>query len=278
MRRETVNVGELRVSYLTEGAGWPLLLLHGVWGSAIEWQWVLPEFARRYLVLAPDLPGSGASETPPESSPDYYARFIGQFLDALGLNQTILVGNSLGGLAAIQFAATTAHRVAATVLVDSAGLGSEIAPTNRLIALPGVGDSMMFWAMMPWGAAQRAWLRATYLFAHPSRVPPEWLAEQNRLALQPRFLSHWMAVYRSVVGLQGQRVVVLDQLGSLNMPSLVVWGERDRLFPVAQARSAAARLPRGQLAVIPDCGHLPHVEQPDLFRETVGAFLGKAVT
>lgn len=278
MRRETTNVGGLRVSYLTEGAGWPLLLLHGAWGSAVEWKSVLPEFAHRYLVLAPDLPGSGESDTPPDTSPDYYVRFIGQFLDALGLNQTILVGNSLSGLAAIRFAATTSHRVAAVVLVDSAGLGPEVAASSRLVAMPGVGDSMTFWAMMPWGAVQRAWMRATYLFADPARVPPEWFAEQNRLAQRPRFLSHWLAVNRSVIGLQGQRMVLLDQLGSLNMPSLVVWGEQDRLFPVAQGRAAALRLPRGQLAVIPDCGHLPQVERPDQFLEAVGTFLGKAVT
>jgi pimeloyl-ACP methyl ester carboxylesterase len=277
MRREQVNVGGVTVSYLTEGAGWPLLLLHGAWENAVDWHWVLPELAQRYLVLAPDLPGTNEDDLVSDKSPDYYAGFIGQFLDALGLHQAILVGNSLGGLAAIRFAATTSDRVAAVVLVDSVGLGPEISPIARMPALPGVGESMMLWAMTPWGAMQRTWSRACLYFAHPSLAPSEWLAEQNRLARRPRFLSHWLDVYRSIIGPQGQRVVVLDQLDGLEMPSLVVWGEQDRALPVSQGQEAAKRLPQGQLALISDCGHLPQLERPDEFVHTVSSFLAKAV-
>ena len=83
-----------------------------------------------------------------------------------------------------------------------------------------------------------------------------------------------MAVLRALVSPLGQREVLVDRLPSLKIPTLVVWGARDRVFPESQAREAVAHLPEGSLAVIPDCGHMPHVECPDRFLAALGEFLG----
>jgi pimeloyl-ACP methyl ester carboxylesterase len=83
-----------------------------------------------------------------------------------------------------------------------------------------------------------------------------------------------LAAVRAQVELRGQREVLLDQLPTLQIPTLVVWGVRDRVFPEAQARDAVARLRDGSLSLIPDCGHMPHIECPDLFVATLGEFLG----
>jgi 4,5:9,10-diseco-3-hydroxy-5,9,17-trioxoandrosta-1(10),2-diene-4-oate hydrolase len=112
------------------------------------------------------------------------------------------------------------------------------------------------------------------LFAHPPEsVPREWLAEQCRLALWPGYLEAHLSVLRAMVGPLGQREVLVDRLPSLEVPTLVVWGAGDRVFPEAHAREAAVRLREGSLALIPGCGHMPHVECPDRFLAALDEFL-----
>jgi len=86
------------------------------------------------------------------------------------------------------------------------------------------------------------------------------------------------AALRAQIDLGGQREVLVDQLPDLEMPTLVVWGERDRVFPYSQARTAVSRLRQGVLELIPDCGHLPHVERPDCFAAILGRFLDGQVS
>src|SRR5215212_2277633 len=105
-------------------------------------------------------------------------------------------------------------------------------------------------------------------------VPREWLAEQRRLAVSPGYLAAHLTALRAQVAPGGQREVLLDRLYLMKMPTLVVWGGRDRVFPESQAREAAARLQEGSLAIIPDCGHMPHVECPDRFLAALDGFLG----
>ena len=116
------------------------------------------------------------------------------------------------------------------------------------------------------------------LFADsPRSVPREWLVEQCRLALSPGYLEAHLTALRALVSPLGQREVLVNRLPSLQVPALVVWGARDRVFPESQAREAAARLRKGSLAVIPDCGHMPHVECPDRFLGALDGFLLKRV-
>jgi pimeloyl-ACP methyl ester carboxylesterase len=193
----------------------------------------------------------------------------------LEIGPAALVGNSFGGLIALRLALSEPARVTALVLVGSAGLGREVNPAFTSDNVPGLSEvAMPFWRT-PVGAYQRAWGRTALLFAHPpGSVPRGWLAEQCRLALSPGYLEAHLAVLRALVGPLGQREVVVDRLPSLKIPTLVVWGERDRVFPESQAREAVARLPEGSLAVIPECGHMPHVECPDRFLAALGGFIG----
>jgi 4,5:9,10-diseco-3-hydroxy-5,9,17-trioxoandrosta-1(10),2-diene-4-oate hydrolase len=163
--------------------------------------------------------------------------------------------------------------VSALCLVDSAGLGRTVTYALRAPTLPGYGEVSIAWTKTPPGAAGRAWMRANLLFAHPHLVPAEWLAEQRRLARRPGFLEAALSALRAQISPGGQREVLLEDLPSLTMPTLVVWGARDRVFPRRQAQSAVDRLKEGSLAVLPDCGHLPQVERPDRFAAVLGRFL-----
>jgi pimeloyl-ACP methyl ester carboxylesterase len=277
VEEQNVDVDGLPIRYLSAGTGPPLVLLHGAGDNALDWRWVFPALARTHRVYAPDLPGSPNSARPAiDYSSAYFERFVAAFVDALDIGQATFVGNSLGGLIALRLALSEPTRVTALVLVDSAGLGRTINPAFTSVNVPGLGEAAMPLWRTPIGAYQRAWGRTALLFAHPpGTVPREWLAEQCRLALSPGYLEAHMAVLRALVSPLGQREVLVDHLPSLKMPTLVVWGARDRVFPESQAREAGARLPEGSLALIPDCGHMPHVECPDHFLGVLGGFMLK---
>ncbi len=274
VEERNIDVGGLPAHYLTAGEGPPLVLLHALGESALDWQWVLPALARTHRVYALDLPGFGYSAKPSaEYSPAFFARFVGAYLDALGLERPAVVGNSLGGLAALRLALSEPARVGALGLVASAGLGREVTYALRLPTLPGYGEAAVVWGKTPLGAFQRAWSRVPLLFGRPERVPAEWITEQTRIAQLPGFTEATMAALRAQVDLGGQREVLVDQLPHLPMPTLVIWGERDRVFPYSQGQRAFSRLRRGTLELIPDCGHLSHVERPDRFAAILGEFL-----
>jgi pimeloyl-ACP methyl ester carboxylesterase len=272
---QSVEIDGLPIRYLAAGEGPPLVLLHGAGDNSLDWRWVLPALARDHRVYAPELPGSPDSARPAAAySPAFFERFVATFVDALGTGRATFVGNSLGGLIALRLALSEPDRVRALVLVDGAGLGSAINPLFTSVNIPLLGEAAMPFWRTPVGAYQRAWGRTALLFAHPpGSVPRQWLAEQCRLAQSPGYLEAHLSVLRTIVSPLGQREVLVDRLPSLKVPTLVVWGERDRVFPESQARGAVGRLRDGSLAIIPDCGHMPHVECPDRFVGAVDGFL-----
>lgn len=278
VEEQRINVGGLTTRYFTAGNdGLPLVLLHGDGDSALDWSWVLPMLAATHRVYAPDLPGAGDSAKPNrEYSPEFLAQFAIDFLSAIGIERAVLVGNSLGGLVALHVALSRSEQVAALALVDSSGLGHSVSMLLSHLTLPWYGDAAITWCKTPFGAKQRAWSRAALLFAHPSQVPDAWVAEQERMALLPGFLEASLSSLRAQLDLFGQRKVLLDSLGQLQMPTLVVWGTDDLVLPKDQARDAVSRLQQGQLALIPDCGHLPHIERPELFTAELSKFLAGA--
>ena len=272
---QSVEIDGLPIRYLSVGEGPPLVLLHGAGDNSLDWRWVVPALASKHRVYALDLPGSPDSARPAaDYSPAFFERFVAAFVDALGIGRATFVGNSLGGLIALRLALSEPARVTALVLVDSAGLGRTVNPAFTSVNVPGPFEAAIPFWRTPVGAYQRAWGRTALLFAHPpGSVPREWLAEQCRLALSPGYLEAHMAVLRALVSPLGQREVLVDRLPSLKIPTLVVWGARDRVFPEVQARDAVAHLPEGSLALIPDCGHMPHVECPDRFLAALDGFI-----
>ena len=277
VEKQDIEIDRLPIRYLAGGEGPSLVLLHGAGDNALDWQWVMPTLAATHRVYAPDLPGSPDSARPAaDYSPAFFERFVAAFVDALDIGRATFVGNSLGGLIALRLALSEPERAGALILVDSAGLGPAVNPAFTSVNVPGLGEAALPFWRTPVGAYQRAWGRTALLFAHPpGSVPREWVAEQCRLALSPGYLEAHLAVLRTQVGFGGQREVLVDQLPLLEIPTLVVWGAGDRVFPESQARVAAARLQEGSLAVVPDCGHMPHVECPDRFLAALDDFLGR---
>lgn len=266
IRQEQIDIAGLRVRYLTGGDGSPVVLLHGDGESAADWSWVLPALASTHRVYAPDLPGHGDTDKPQSDyTPESLTHFVTELIDAWGLDRVALVGNSMGGLIALSIALEPTRRVTSLCLVDSAGLGRFISPAITGQALPGVGEMLAQWGKRPLGARQLAWTRALLFFAQPFEAPKEWLDEQTRLIQLPGFMEAVIASMRSDLTYGMQRILLLDRLPELSMPVHLIWGERDRVLPVSQAREAVRRLSHGSLTVIPYAGHLPQVERPGEF-------------
>ena len=276
VEEQKIEVEGLPTRYLVAGGGLPLLLLHGVGDNALDWQWVMPALASTYRVYAPDLPGSGGSANPrSDYSPAFFTRFVAAFLNALEVERAAVVGNSLGGLVGLRLALAEPARVAALGLVSSGGLGREVTYALRSLALPGYGELAVAWGKRRPGAAQRALGRAALVFARPQDAPRKWIKEQYRMARLPGFLEAQLAAVRAQVELKGQREVLVDRLAQVERPTMVVWGTRDRVLPYSQAKEAFSHLQEGYLKLIPECGHLPHVEQPDRFASSLRRFLSE---
>ncbi len=251
------------------------MLLHGVGTSSGEWSWVLPDLARNHCVYAVDLPGYDGSYEPPDYAPAFTASFVSSFLDAIGAERAVVVGNSFGGLVALHLALSEPTRVSALVLSDSAGLGRAVNPALVALSAPGAGGLAKTLAKTRLGAAQRSFRRALLLFARPWQIPLKWVKDQYKLAQLPNFTDATLATLRNTVSATGQREVLLDRLPQLQMPTLILWGIEDKLLPYSHAKDAIALVQDGSLELFPNCGHLPHVEQPKRFVSTLEEFLSE---
>jgi pimeloyl-ACP methyl ester carboxylesterase len=267
-----VDVAGAPAQYLEAGSGPPLLLVHGHEQSATSWRWVIPALARTHRVLAVSLPGYGGTASGTYAPGSDTAPFVADFLDALGIGSLDVVGHSAGGVVALRLALADPARVRTLVLVDSAGLGREVHPLLAVDTLPVVGELAILLSRLPGGAVGRTTMSAAMLFAQPWRVPVEFFKEQHDQGRRPGQLEASTATARALFSSSGQRQILLDRLPAVTAPTLVVWGGCDYVVPVGQAQAAVNLLPRGRLTVLPDCGHLPHVENPVRFAAVLDAW------
>lgn len=252
-----------------------LLLVHGIGDSSETWREVIPLLARTHTVIAPDLLGHGQSDKPrADYSLGGFANGLRDLLVLLGHESATVMGHSLGGGVALQFAYQFPERCERLVLVCSGGLGAEVSPVLRVASLPGA-DAWIFASVQPavrWPvlAFARGCTRVGLLDdCDVEELQTVWKALRDR-STRAAFLR----TLRSVVDLRGQAVSSRDRLYlTRNMPTMLIWGGRDPILPVAQAREVAAELPDVVLEVLPRAGHIPHRNDPTRFVQVVEEFL-----
>lgn len=263
------------VTYRHLGSGPVVMLVHGLAGSLHTWDEVAVALATKYTVIAPDLAGHGGSDGPAgDYSLGAYASGLRDILDALGYERATIVGHSLGGGIAMQFAYQFPQRCERIVLVSSGGLGDEVSLALRAAALPAAELVLPVIAhrhLIAVGSTIGRWVTA--LGVSPSENLLESLRTYATLA-DPRARRTFVRTVRAVIDFHGQRVSATDLLPSLaNKPSLIMWGTEDRIIPVEHAHNAQKLLPRGQLALFEGAGHFPHLADPARFVQTLTIFI-----
>jgi pimeloyl-ACP methyl ester carboxylesterase len=249
----------------------PIVLLHGTSASLHTWDGWVAALLPRHRVVRLDLPGFGLTGPAPDD--DYsmgrYVEFIASALDTLGIEQCVIAGNSFGGWISWETALAHPDRIKGLVLVDAAGypLQSESVPIGfRLANVPVLNRVME--SVLPRGIVESS-LRNTY--GDPSRVTPELvdryyeltLREGNRRALAQRFAA-------------GRGTTEPGRIRSLRLPTLILWGDRDRLIPPSYAERFHRDIAGSELVMFPGLGHVPQEEDPAATVAAVLAFLDRA--
>ncbi|CAA0103854.1 putative protein [Mycolicibacterium vanbaalenii] len=255
-----------------------LLLIHGMAGSADTWRAVIPQLAKKYRVVAPDLTGHGQSSKPrTDYSLGAFAVGLRDLLDELGIESATIVGHSLGGGVAMQFLYQHPDYCRRLVLISSGGLGPDVGWVLRLLAAPGAELVMPIIAPAPVlraGNAVRTWLSSAGL--RSPRGAEIWSAYSSFSDRETR--EAFLRTLRSVVDYRGQSVSALNRLTlRADLPALAIWGEQDTIIPVAHAYSALEARPDCRLEVLPDVGHFAQVEAPTEVVDLIEDFIATTV-
>ena len=279
IERRFVTLHGYRVAYRTGGATEDverpvLVLVHGIADSSETWRKVLPGLARNHRVVALDLLGYGDSGKPRH---DYslggFANVIRDLMVALEIESATLLGHSLGGGVAMQFAYQHPTRCERLVLVSTGGLGPEVSWILRALAAPGAEYviPLLFPRVMRYaGKALGAGLRR--LGVRAPVLADEWRA--YAALTEPANRDPFVRTLRSVIDVRGQAITARDRLYlTSHLPTLIVWGARDRIIPVAHATAAHQALPGSRLVIFERSGHFPHTEDPDRFVDAVTDFV-----
>lgn len=274
MERREITLHGHRVTYTTAGTDGPaVLLLHGIAGSSHTWDGVLPRLSETCRVVAPDLLGHGESAKPKgDYSLGAYASGVRDLLAALGVEAATIVGHSLGGGVAMQFAYQFPELVERLVLVDSGGLGREVTPLLRAVTLPGAEVVLPLIAHRHVVSAGR-WI-GRYVPAALRRPAVDEVARGYCSLVDTEARAAFVHTARSVMDVGGQRVDASDRLYlATELPTMVVWGGRDSFIPVAHAERFASLVPTARVEVFEGAGHFPHVDEPARFATLLADFV-----
>ena len=272
---EEINLHGNRVSFLRAGEGPALLLLHGIAGSFETWAPLMPALTDEFTVIAPDMLGHGGSAKPRgDYSLGAYAAGARDLLLALGHESATVVGHSLGGGVAMQFSYQFPMHTERLALVDSGGLGEEVNIVLRAATLPG-SELVLPLITKAWvtdtGRRVAGWLDAVGL--QPGADMTEVARGYASLA-DPEARAAFIHTARSVIDHRGQRVSARDRLYlAESLPTLIVWGERDRIIPPSHGEEAARLMPGSRYELFEGAGHFPHLEEPIRFARLLARFV-----
>ncbi|MEO6628058.1 MAG: alpha/beta fold hydrolase, partial [Aquihabitans sp.] len=273
--RATLSLHGHNVYYRRAGKGPVVLLVHGMAGSSATWQSVIEEMTEHFTVIAPDLPGHDRSAKPRgDYSLGAYASFLRDLLHELDLGPATVVGQSLGGGVAMQFAYQYPELCHRLVLVGSGGLGEEVSGLLRVLALPGVElVGPVAFAPIIGDAIEGFTKLATKVGLRPDPDKVQMFRAYRSLS-DPETRTAFLHTLRAVVDHRGQRVSALDKLHMAEqIPTLIVWGADDNIIPVQHALDAHAAIPNSRLEVFEGCGHFVHAEEPRRFARLLQEFI-----
>lgn len=268
-----ITVDDLSIRYWSAGRGpSSVILLHGLGGYVENWQKNVACLAQNHRVVALDLPGFGRSDKPDiQYSIPYWTAFVQKFMRALKIDRAVLLGASMGGAIALQFALRYPQQVERLILSASAGLGKEVALFLKILSLPILGE----WLSRPSrNGSEQFWKEMVF---DRVKITPTLIDKDYEVSAIPGAQQSFLRALRSLVNIQGLRKEEIDpilgRLEEIQTPTLILWGAQDRVLPVACAQNAVKRFPNARLHVFDPCGHLPNYERADEFNTLVADFL-----
>lgn len=264
MTERDVVVRGLRLRVREAGAGPAMVLVHGLGADRRIWEGTMAAFAGRHRVVALDLPGHGESDKPDaDYTPDYFADVVRGMARALGIDEAVLVGTSLGGRIALEIAATYpdwAHTVVLSAPAPIMG-GAWTPPVGW--ALANLTSPLLLRWLLPRGI-ERGFFDPECAGA---RLRRSFVAEQLARKDFPDFAR---AVARAVAGIVSGAP---PDVARVRQPMLLLWGRHDRIVEPSGATALLAELPSARLRLLDRCGHMPMLEQPDAFHAALDEFL-----
>jgi 4,5:9,10-diseco-3-hydroxy-5,9,17-trioxoandrosta-1(10),2-diene-4-oate hydrolase len=263
--------GEHRVHYHEAGSGPPLLLLHGSGPGVSGWsnfRGNFPVFAQRFRTVVMDMPGFGRSELPPleRAYPRVAADSVLRLLDELQIEQTHLLGNSMGGYVALEFALAYPDRVGRIVGMGPGGLAANVFGPDQSEGARRLSEFMM----APSKEAMAAWVDT--MVANKAVVDDSLIEERLANAQAPGAIQSAISIFLSL-GQHPEPTPLYARLRRMKAPTLITWGRDDRMLPVEGAYFGFRQLPNAELHVFSNCGHWAQVERKDEFERLVVEFL-----
>jgi pimeloyl-ACP methyl ester carboxylesterase len=275
MKPQMITVDGDRVAYRAAGSGPVLLLVHGMAGSSLTWQHVIPALAGRFTVVVPDLLGHGLSDKPRgEYSLGAHTDTLRDLLDALGHERATVVGQSLGGGIAMQFAYQFPERCERLVLVNSGGLGPEVNVILRALTAPGaeyVFPLVCSPRLRDVAGRVGTWLGRVGVRSTPAREEV-WRSYASLADADAR--QAFFRGLHAVIDMRGQVVSARRRLyRAAALPTLIVWGAEDPFIPVSHGIAAHRDIPGSRLEIFAGVGHYPHCEAPERFVQVLVDFV-----
>ena len=271
--QQSLAVGGLSVRFERRGRGPALVLVHGLLGYSFSWRQVLDRFSQHREVFALDMPGAGFSESSPtlDAHLSAAADRLREFLDVLGIKSCDLVGSSYGGATSLLLATMNPERVHTLTMVSPANPWSRIG-RKRLAALSLPAVSRVFpplaRLMTP---LHRVFVRRMY--GDRSRATADTLRGYSLPLLRMGTLEHAVKIARSWHS--DMRELEQQLPKAANIPTLIVWGSKDRVVDPASAKTLSRCFKQSRTVVMEGAGHLPYEECPEEFASIVGSFLGE---
>jgi len=263
------------ISYREMGEGPAIILVHGITSSSNTWSKTMPLLARDHRVVAFDLFGHGeSSKTVKDCSLGAYASTLRDLTVLLNVPRATVIGHSLGGGIAMQFAYQFPERIERMVLVSAGGLGRDVNLALRAATLPGSELVMPLMFSQPMrNATNKAGSMLSRIGIHGNadiEGISEGFASLGDTATRRAFIQ----TIRAVADATGQRVDALDRIHLTELlPTMLIWGGRDRIIPVSHAHEAAELMPDCRLEIFEDSGHFPFNNHPHRFADVVSEFM-----
>ncbi len=264
-----------RRAFLSAGQGPPLLLIHGIGDSSSTWLPVVDSFATDHTVIAPDLLGHGLSDKPrADYSIAAYANGMRDLLSVLDIDRVTVIGHSLGGGVAAQFAYTFPERCERLVLVGTGGIARSVSLLLRLAAAPNADLFMPTFGSPVFKLGSRVAAQVLRVLGTDLGRDTEEILKVFDSLPDAAARRAILRTLRSGVDWRGQVITMLDRAYlTEGMPTLLLWGAHDAIIPVEQGHLAAASMPGSRIEIFDDAGHFPHHSDPERFTAVVRAFL-----